>query len=171
VKMDEKEQLLVVRRTLKARRPTFLRSEAHKRKRLRPGWRRPRGVHSKMRQRQRGKPARVAIGYGAPRAVRGLTRTGLRPMLIARAEQLGAVDKKTQIAIIQRTVGQRSRLAIFKRARELSLPIFNIRNIGAKIEQIEAKYKKKKAEEKKEVKAKLIKGEPKLPKLKVGGKK
>ncbi|RLI86410.1 MAG: 50S ribosomal protein L32e, partial [Archaeoglobales archaeon] len=48
--------LLKLRRRLKARKPEFRRYESHKKLRLRnKGWRRPRGRHSKLRQRYGGK--------------------------------------------------------------------------------------------------------------------
>ena len=64
--------LLILRKKMKAKKPHFNREDCHKIMALPIGWRKPNGLHSKMRHRYRGQPAMVEPGWGSPRVVKGL---------------------------------------------------------------------------------------------------
>ncbi len=84
--MGEIKRLLRVRRRQKAKKPEFRHYQAHKKLRLRDkGWRRPKGLHSKLRERYGGKWSGrilVNVGFGSPRAVRGLHPSGYEDVLV-----------------------------------------------------------------------------------------
>ena len=127
--MGEIQRLLRVRRRQKARKPDFKRYCWNKKLRLRDkSWRRPRGLHSKLRRRYGGKEAGrivVSVGFGSPRLVRGLHPSGYEEVLVYNPEDLDKVNPEKQVARIASCVGMRKRLAIESRAEELGVRILN----------------------------------------------
>ncbi len=119
--------LLRTRRTLDRRRPVFGRQAANRYFRIgRDGaWRRPRGLQSKQRRHYGYRPRVVRIGYRSPAAVRGLTPSGFRPVLVRTSKDLESIDAKTQAALIARTVGTRRRLVLEEAARKLGIHVLN----------------------------------------------
>jgi len=116
------------RRRIKAKKPRFLRQDAHKRAKFRPAsWRKPKGFHSKMRLGKKSYATRVQVGYGSPASVRGLHRSGLRPVLVATPEQLGALDPKAQGAILASTLGDRKRELLLRQAKEKRITVLNLK--------------------------------------------
>ena len=133
---------------MKKKKPVFIRQEGHVRKRLGTKWRRPRGIHSKMREKRAGKHAQVRAGYRSLRKVRGLHKTGAVEILVSTISQLNKINKETQIAVFASTIGQKKRQEMLKKAIELGIKISNIKNPKKAIEQIDAKLKKRKEEKK-----------------------
>jgi len=120
--------LLRIRRKIKREKPDYLRPYWWTKIRLKnriDSWRRPRGIHNKMRKRKKGRPPLVEVGYGSPREVKGLLGNGKRPVIIHNVEELEKIDKEKEIAVIASTVGKRKRLEIIKRAQELGIEIYN----------------------------------------------
>ena len=157
--------MLGIRKKLKARKPEFIRQDYHKKPGLKRKWRKPKGLHSKLRLNKRGKFKKVSKGYRSPREVRGLHKTGLEERRVDNIKQLDVLDNKKQGAIISSTVGRKTRIAILKRAKELGFKVLNIRNPEDYIKNAEqemAAKKKVKKDEKKDVKEKAAKEEEKL---------
>ncbi len=122
---EEIKRLLRVRRRQKARKPEFGRYEAHKKLRLRDkSWRRPRGMDNKMRKRIAGKTP-VLVGFGTPRAVRGLHPSGFQEVLVRTISELSEVNPETQAVRIASAVGLKKRLAIEDKAKEMGIRILN----------------------------------------------
>lgn len=123
------KRLLRVRRRLKARKPEFKRYCAHKKLRLRnKSWRRPRGLDNKLRIRYGGKKSGrivVNVGFGSPKAVRGLHPSGYEEVLIYNPNELEKIDPERQAIRIASQVGMKKRLAIEDKAKELGLKILN----------------------------------------------
>ncbi len=122
-------RLMKVRMRQKARKPEFRHFEAHKKLRLRDkGWRRPKGLHNKWRERVGGKWSGrilVSIGFGSPKAVRGLHPSGYEEVLVYNVKDLENVDPKRQAIRIASTVGMKKRLQIEEKAKELGIKILN----------------------------------------------
>jgi len=123
------KRLLRVRRRLKARKPEFKRYCAHKKLRLRnKSWRRPRGLDNKLRIRYGGKKSGrivVNVGFGSPKAIRGLHPSGYEEVLIYNPNELEKIDPERQAIRIASQVGMKKRLAIEDKAKELGLKILN----------------------------------------------
>lgn len=153
------ERELKVKSEQKKKKPKFARQEAHVRQRLGTSWRRPRGIHSKMRQKRAGKHAQVRIGYRTIRAARGLGRFGLHEIVVSNVNQLANINKDTHIAVFASTVGLRKKQVMLKKAIELGIKIANIKNAQKELEKIEANFKKRK--EDKKAKAEKKKEKPK----------
>jgi len=138
------ENLLKLKAQQKKKKPKFARQEAHVRKRLGFAWRRPKGIHSKMREKRVGKHAQVRAGYRTLRKVRGLHKTGLTQVLVSNLSQLEKLNKETQIAIFSATIGSKKKQIMLKQAIESGIKIANIKNPKKAIEKIEAELKKRK---------------------------
>jgi|GEM_PF-778850 large subunit ribosomal protein L32e len=118
-------RLLSIRRRLREEKPTFVRQESWRYRRLKENWRRPRGKTSRVRLEEGGWPPRVKVGYGKPRLVRGLHPSGFQEILVSSPKDLEGLDPKRQAIRIAHTVGLRKRLKILEMAQKLGLRVFN----------------------------------------------
>ena len=116
---------LKTRKDIAGRRPTFLRQEWFRFARLGEKWRKPRGMHSKMRvhMRYRGKNAR--IGYRGPKDVRGLHPSGFVEVLVFNVNDLRDINPKTQAVRIGHGVGAKKRKDIVDTATKKDIRILN----------------------------------------------
>ncbi len=94
-------------------------------KRIKESWRRPRGLHSKVRQKRKGKLKMPDIGYRQPKEIRGLHPSGYKEVLVKNLKDLEKVDAKKEAIRIASTVGKKKRLEIIKKAKELNIKILN----------------------------------------------
>lgn len=119
------KRLLNTRKQQKSKKPTFKRTDSHKKKKLDENWRRPRGLQSKLRRRFASKGAVVQVGYGSPKAVRGLHPSGFEEVLVRNSDDLQPIDSSYQAARIARTVGVRKRQMIEEIAKSREIKILN----------------------------------------------
>jgi len=120
---SETLRLMKVRARQKKKKPEFNRCDSHKKKKLSPSWRRPRGLHNKLRQHIAAKGKLVKAGYGSPKGVRGYHPCGMREVLVSNPEDLqNAEGCAVRIA---GTVGMKKRDAIEAMAREMNLKVLN----------------------------------------------
>ncbi len=118
------EKRLELKAKMKKKRPKFRRQE-FKRKNLKDTWRKPRGIHSKMKRREKGKGRMPSPGYGSPNDVKGLDRSGFREILVRNPEDLKSVDGSKEIAVISRSVGKKKRLEMLEKAEKMDIRIKN----------------------------------------------
>ena len=107
------------------KKPNFKRQEYWRHKKLGESYRRPRGVHSKRRQKEARKPAMAGVGYRGPKATRGLHPSGYNDVLVENVEQIKALNPETDAARISATVGNRKRQLIVAKAQENGVKILN----------------------------------------------
>jgi len=122
---DETKKLLALRYDMSHDRIAFLRQEWFRFPRLGEKWRRPRGMHSKMRRHVQYRPNVVSIGYRGPAKVRGLHPSGFQEVMVWNPEQLEKVDPKVQAVRVGGSVGFKKRQAIEQRADELGIRVLN----------------------------------------------
>ncbi len=120
------KDLLEKRAALKAKKPVFKRRDSHKKAKLKPSWRRPRGITNKLRLGKRGYGRKVETGWGSPAAVKGLARQGLEPVLVSNPEQLEGLNPARQGVVISGKVGKRKKALIVEKAGSLKLKILNL---------------------------------------------
>jgi len=156
------------RKRKKKRKPKYIRQDWWKKSRLgrrrkkKQKWRRPKGRHSKVRLRRKGKPKRPEVGYGSPKEVKG-TIKGLRPILVKNIKDLEGIDKEKEIAIISANIGKRKKIEILKKCLELGLKTnINIEKFFKKVEEekkvkeiVKEEEKKKEEEKRKEEEEKV----------------
>lgn len=109
----------------KKRKPKFKRQRASQLKRLRGGWHKPKGMDSKMRLGEKGKPPTPAAGYRKPRATRGTHPSGLREVLVSNPKDVGGVDPGRQAVRISARVGRRKREEILKITKKRGIKVLN----------------------------------------------
>ncbi len=122
---DETKKLLALRYEMSHDRIAFLRQEWFRFPRLGEKWRRPRGMHSKMRRHIQYRPNVVSIGYRGPAKVRGLHPSGFQEVMVWNPDQLDKVDPKVQAVRVGGSVGFKKRQAIEKKADELGIRVLN----------------------------------------------
>jgi large subunit ribosomal protein L32e len=159
--------MLKIRKSLKARKPNFIREDYQKRACIPLPWRKPRGLHSKLRHRFAGHRALVDPGYGSPKAVFGLSPSGYEQMLIHTVSELQKLNSKTQGAILGSTIGLPRKIALLTEAKKLGVKVLNVKDIDAELKAIQegisarkeskAKVAKEKAEKAKEKETKAKK--------------
>ena len=145
--------LLSLKKKMRSVKPKFRRQEAHRRKRIaRSGWRRPKGVQSKLRRYHKSKGERVRVGYRTPREVRGVLANGKKPMVVNNVAEMEALDTKTYVAILSSRVGMRKRVELVKLAIKKGIEILNV-----DVKTYDADVKKKLAARKEKRKARIAK--------------
>lgn len=147
------KELLQVRKELKERKPEFIRQDTQKRKKLSLKWRRPKGIHSKMRHHFKGKRTSPSPGHKSPLKVRGLHSSGLKIVNVCSAKDLEKVRKDAEGIVISGQVGMKKSYEILKKAKMAGISVLNL-NMDEKIKEIEdfMSSKKKPKESKKEQK-------------------
>lgn len=147
----------------KNKKPNFARQQSKIFKKLKTGkWRAPKGMHSKLRRKRKGKGLLPSIGYSSPRKFKGLSKEGLIQVNVSNSSQLVSLTKKHGV-ILSRYLGTRKRLALLEKIKAMGLRVINISNIDAyknKIEterKMKAEIKNKKDEKKKISKEESIK--------------
>ncbi len=96
-----------------------------KRSKKRQKWRRARGRHNKIRQKEKGFDREPGIGYRTPRKMRGMIG-GLKPLLIRNINDLSKATDKN-IIIISKKIGKRKRKEILERIEKKKLQLKNIK--------------------------------------------
>jgi large subunit ribosomal protein L32e len=121
----EVKAMLMKRAEVSGRRPEFLRQEWFRYAKLGKKWRKPRGMHSKMRRHYKYRPTIVSIGFRGPALVRGLASSGFQEVLVYNPSNLDVIDPKTQAAKIGGTVGGKKRATIIEKADQLKIRVLN----------------------------------------------
>ncbi len=126
-------------------------------------WRRPTGRDNKMREKRKGYPAVVSVGYKQGEKLRGLIQDK-KPVLVRNVSDLEKVGKN-EIAVIG-NIGEKKKMEIVKKAIQMKINLYNLnpKKFLKKLEKKKMKQEKakKRLEEKKAKKEKKkVKGEKK----------
>ena len=122
---DEEAEALAKRAIVSGKRPAFKRQEWFRYSKLGEKWRKPKGIHSKMKRGLKRRPPMVDIGYRGPKAARNLHPSGFEEVLVYNVDGLEGIDPKKQAVRIGGTVGTKKRIAIEDRADELGIRVLN----------------------------------------------
>jgi large subunit ribosomal protein L32e len=149
--MEEIKNLLKLRKKIKGKKPTFIRQDAHKKKKLGRKWRKPKGLHSKLRLKFKGHHKPVSKGFGSPKKVRGTDRQGLKIIVVNSIKDIEKI-KDNESIIIAKRIGAKKKIELLKSANEKGVTISNIKNVEEYIKQLEAKLKERKEKREKALK-------------------
>ena len=116
------------RNRMSHKRPNFRRQNWFRYKRLGQKWRRPRGIHSKMRRHFKYRIPVVQVGFRGPASVRGLHPSGFEEILVHNLGNLENIDAKVQAIRISSKVGDKKREMIIKKADEMKIRVLNRRD-------------------------------------------
>ena len=98
-------------------------SKLGKRRKKKQVWRRPTGRDNKMREKRRGYPAVVSIGYQKSKKIKGKIQ-GKESVIVSNIKDLEKI-KKNQIIILGR-MGKKKKIEVSKKAKEKGLEIYNL---------------------------------------------
>jgi len=129
-------------------------SKLGKRRKKKQVWRKPTGRDNKMREKRKGYPAVVSIGYKKNKKLRGFI-DGADTVLIRNVAELARVKKNKTIII--GNIGKKKKIEIAKKAKEMKIKIHNL-NIKKFLKNLE---KKEETKTEKKTKGKEKKEEPK----------
>ena len=136
-------ELLNLRKAKKAKKPTFKTQDSWKRKRIPKSWRRPKGLHSKMRLKFKGNPKLPSQGYRSPAEVRGMHGSGLKTVFVTSLKQMDSVNAEG--IILASALGAKKKREIIKKAAEKKLKIVNL-DVAKYLKKTEKAVHKKKQE-------------------------
>lgn len=105
------------------RRRWFSYSKLGKRRKSKQKWRKPTGRDNKMREKRRGYPAVVGIGYRIEKKERGLIN-GKKPVIVSNLKALEKI-KSNEIAIIGK-IGKKKKIEIAKKAKERNIEVYKM---------------------------------------------
>jgi large subunit ribosomal protein L32e len=105
------------------RRGWFRYSKLGRKRKNKQVWRRPSGRDNKMREKRRGYPVVVSIGYGSKKQEKGLI-DGKKPVKIMTIKDLEKI-KKNEIGLLGK-IGNKKRLEIAKLSEEKGIKIVNL---------------------------------------------
>jgi len=134
----------------------FFRQDLNKTRRLKKVWRKPKGLHSKLRLNKKGHERTPSQGYRLPRKLRGKVIK-----LVRNFNDLENVKK----ILIASTVGLKKKVEIVKVAKEKGIEIINVKEVDKFLSDVESMLskkrdvKKKRVDKKKKTKAELEKKE------------
>ena len=117
--------------------PQFNRQDYHKKKRVDPSWRKPRGNLSKQRRGIKGKGATVEAGYRSPTAARGLHPSGFEEVRVHNTDDLEGVDPDREAVRIASGVGARKRERIEDVCEDREIRVLNPTYIEVEVEEAE----------------------------------
>jgi len=122
-------------------------------------WRRPTGRDNKMREKRKGYPAVVKIGYKQDKKSSGMLENSKKPVMIMNVKDLEKI-KKNEIGIIG-NIGKKKKIEIANIAKEKKIEFknLNVKKFLKKIKKSEDKKKEKIKSTKKEEKSKEKKKE------------
>ena len=162
--MKDFKTLLAIRRKVKAKKPTFAQQDTHKKVKLKITWRKPRGTDSKLRLNLSGKVRKPSKGYMSPALVKGMSRNGLKQVLVHTAAEVIGLDAKKDGILIAASVGTKKRVEIAKKAIEAGIIILNLKNPQEYIKSVEDKIAQKKTQKQEKEKQKETKKKEKQKK-------
>ena len=151
--MTQINTLLELRSKIKSKKPEFIRQDYQRRMRLgrKLKWRKPKGIHSKIRHHFKGRRKMPSPGYKSPREVRGLHASGLAMVMGFSVDDVKKIKNGSEGIVIPGNVGMKKRLEILRKAKEFDVKILNM-SIDDGIKKIENFINSKKKSDAKEVK-------------------
>jgi large subunit ribosomal protein L32e len=124
-RVKQLQRELFKKRQQNQRKPKFRRPESWRYKRLNTGWRRPKGIDSAIRKREKGQPKMPRIGYRTPAKLRGYHPSGMKEVLVHNLKEMEGLHPKIHAIRIAHRVGDRKRMAIIDRADDLGIRVLN----------------------------------------------
>jgi large subunit ribosomal protein L32e len=121
--MSERTPAGVRRR--RAKRPRFVKLESWRYKRLKGGWRAPKGIDSKTRKAKKGWPPKPAVGYGTARKWRNVHPSGKREVVVENLREVENLKGLDVVGMISGRVGRKKRREITDKAKELGVMLLN----------------------------------------------
>lgn len=131
---------------MRKKKPKFLRQDTYKCS-FKNKWRKPRGLHNKIRLNRAGHAAKPSRGYGSPQEQRGLHRSGLVIVTITTLNDVQNLDPKKHGLMISSKLGLRKKVDLLQKLGD-KFRIFNVKNVEQFLTDVKSKFEVKKKENK-----------------------
>mmetsp|Transcript_48644 Transcript_48644/g.122405 ORF Transcript_48644/g.122405 Transcript_48644/m.122405 type:complete len:134 (-) Transcript_48644:72-473(-) len=120
-------QPLTQKKNVHKRTKHFFRYQSDRFDRVRPNWRKPRGIDSRVRRRFRGTPRMVTIGYGTNKKTRHQLPSGFQKFRVENVQdvELLLMNNRVYAAEIASNVSVLKRKQIIERALQLNVKVIN----------------------------------------------
>ena len=95
--------------------------------RVKPNWRRPKGIDNRVRRKFKGQIRMPGIGYGTASKTRHVHPDGFKQIVVHNCQELEMLlmQNRTFAAVIARTVSSQKRKNIVERAAQLNIKVTN----------------------------------------------
>jgi len=107
------------------KKPKFKKQGSGYLKKVKDRWRKPRGIHSKLRRKEKSKGKLPNVGYRSPKELRGLHPSGMEEVYIQNINDLEKIDPKKQAARLSGKLGKRKKVKIVEKAKEMKIKVLN----------------------------------------------
>jgi large subunit ribosomal protein L32e len=114
-------------RIVKKRTKKFIRHQSDRYVKLRPNWRKPKGIDNRVRRRFKGQYLMPNIGYGSAKATKHVCPDGFKKVLVHNVRELEVLlmQNRTFSAEVAHDVSSRKRKEIVERAQQLAIRVTN----------------------------------------------
>merc|ERR1712055_223019 len=114
-------------RIIKKRTKKFIRHQSDRFDKVKPNWRKPKGIDNRVRRRFKGQFLMPNIGYGSAQRTRHMLPNGFRKVLVHNVRELEVLmmQHRTFCAEIAHGVSSRKRKDIVEGANQLSIRLTN----------------------------------------------
>merc|ERR1712121_625260 len=112
---------------IKKRRKRFIRHQSERYDKVKPSWRKPKGIDNRVRRRFKGQYLMPSIGYGSNSKTRHMMPDGFKKFVVNNVKELECLLmlQGSYAAEIAHSVSSLKRKAIVERANQLSIKITN----------------------------------------------
>merc|ERR1712212_223394 len=112
---------------IKKRTKKFIRHQSDRYRKLRPNWRKPKGIDNRVRRRFKGQFKMPNIGYRTEKKTRHMLPSGFKKFLVHNVKELEILmlQNKTYAAEIAHGVSSKKRKDIVERANQLKIKVTN----------------------------------------------
>ncbi|CAD6192119.1 unnamed protein product [Caenorhabditis auriculariae] len=114
-------------RVVKKKITKFKRHESDRYNRLKPNWRKPKGIDNRVRRRFRGMRAMPTIGFGSDKRTRHVLPSGFKKVLVKNVKDLDMLLMQSYkyIGEVGHAVSAKTRKLIVERAAQLNIKLTN----------------------------------------------
>nr|ACR24953.1 ribosomal protein L32 [Lepidochitona cinerea] len=118
---------LVKQKIVKKRTKRFIRHQSDRYKKVKPSWRKPKGIDNRVRRRFKGQFLMPNIGYGSSKKTRHICPDGFKKFVVHNVKELEVLmmQNRTFAAEIAHCVSSKKRQDIVERAQQLSIRVTN----------------------------------------------
>ncbi|XP_057297979.1 60S ribosomal protein L32-like [Hydractinia symbiolongicarpus] len=117
----------VKRNIVKKRTKRFIRHQSERYVKVKPSWRKPKGIDNRVRRRFKGQYLMPSIGYGSNAKTRHMMPDGFKKFVVHNVQELELLMmlKGSHAAEVAHNVSSRKRKDIVERANQLSIKVTN----------------------------------------------